>query len=48
MHLLPLNLACLADHASPSDDTRWAVTGIEVELKENNAFRIVATDTKQL
>ncbi len=47
MHLLPLNLACVADHAS-SGDSRWSVDGIQVELQPNNAFRVVATDTKQL
>ena len=47
MHLLPLNLGVLADHADPKEGGRWATTGVRVELSEGR-YRVTATDTKQL
>ena len=47
MHLLPLNLGCLADHADPREGARWAVTGVELALTPGR-YRVTATDTKHL
>ena len=48
MHLLPTTLAAVADIAEKRENTRYAVTGVHLELKPDGAYRIDATDTKFL
>lgn len=47
MNLLPANLAPLASVAA-KESTKFAMTGVQVEVNADNTYRAVATDAKRL
>ena len=47
MHLLPLSLGRLADHAARSD-FRFAMSGVLLRVRDDNTFEAVATDARVL
>jgi hypothetical protein len=48
VHLLPLNLGRLAEHAGDGRASRFALDGVLVEFLEGNRYAATATDTKVL
>jgi hypothetical protein len=48
VHLLPLSLSRLADHASRGDVARFALGGVLLRVRPDNTFEAVATDSRVL
>src|SRR5262245_8244760 len=48
MHLLPLSLGRLAEHADRANRARFATSSVFLRVNTDNTFEAVATDTKVL